>query len=272
MHKGTMRLEISVLSKPGGRALNEDAFGFWANGGRCFCVVCDGAGGQGGGDVASKVAVSTALSWFQTAPECSVRAIESALSAANQAVIDQQSIEPRLANMRATAVVLAIDTTQCRAAWGHLGDSRLYCFRNHRVVAQTKDHSIVQNMVDAGYLKEESLRTTEERSRLFAALGQDENFEPAVMEWKPTVVPGDVFLLCTDGFWEYVEERDMEHALAAVASGEEWLRTMERQVMERGGKGQDNYSALSIWCSEPADDAPAADPSVPVTPPRDAPA
>ena len=51
-----MRLEISVLSKPGGRAVNEDAFGFWAGSGVCFCVVCDGAGGQGGGDVASKLA------------------------------------------------------------------------------------------------------------------------------------------------------------------------------------------------------------------------
>jgi serine/threonine protein phosphatase PrpC len=247
-----MRLEISVLSEPGGRALNEDAFGFWANAGVCFCVVCDGAGGQGGGDVASKLAVSAALAWFQTAPECSGHAIEAALGSANQAVMQQQGTKPELANMRATAVVLALDATQCRAAWGHLGDSRLYFFRKKRVIAQTKDHSVVQNMVDAGYLKEENLRTAEQRSRLFAALGQQENFEPAITECASVVAPGDAFLLCTDGFWEFIEERDMERALEGVASGEEWLRTMERQVVERGGDTQDNYSALAVWCSEPA--------------------
>src|SRR4029078_2579921 len=153
----------------------------------------DGAGGQGGGDVASKLAVKAALSWFQSAPECSDRAIASALSSANHALMQQQGAHPRLATMRATAVVLAVDATHGRAGWGHLGDSRLYCFRNRRLIVQTKDHSVVQNMVDAGYLKQESLRTADDRSSLFAALGQEENFEPAVTECTHNIAPGDVF-------------------------------------------------------------------------------
>lgn len=258
-----MRLEISVLSKPGGRATNEDAFGFWAGAGVCFCVVCDGAGGQGGGDVASKLAVGAALAWFQGAPTCSGQAIEAALDSANRAIMEQQETESRLANMRATAVVLAVDSANRTAAWGHLGDSRLYCFRDQHVVAQTKDHSVVQNMVDAGYLKKEDLRTAKERSRLFAALGQVENFEPAVARSAFTLAGGDAFLLCTDGFWEYIEECDMERALSEVRSAEEWLRRMERQVVERGGKEQDNYSALAVWCTEP--DAAGDDGASPTT-------
>jgi serine/threonine protein phosphatase PrpC len=245
-----MRLEISVLSKPGGRTINEDAFGFWAGAGVCFCVVCDGAGGQGGGDVASKLAVSTTLAWFQGEPECSCRAIESALDSANRAIMAHQGSEGRLANMRATAVVLAVDSANRTAAWGHLGDSRLYCFRDRRIVVQTKDHSVVQNMVDAGYLRKEELRSAKERSRLFAALGQEENFEPVVTRTAFKLAGGDAFLLCTDGFWEHVEEHDMETALADVRSAEEWLRRMEHQVVERGGKGQDNYSALAVWCDD----------------------
>jgi serine/threonine protein phosphatase PrpC len=258
-----MRLEISVLSKPGGRAINEDAFGFWASKGICFCVVCDGAGGQGGGDVASKLAVSATLAWFQATPECSARAIAGALASANEAVMQQQGSESRLATMRATAVVLSVDANRKHALWSHLGDSRLYCFRGGRVVAQTKDHSVVQNMVDAGYLKECDLRTAQERSRLFAALGQVENFEPRPGPGGFAIAAGDAFLLCTDGFWEYVEEQEMADALDGAASGEDWLRRMERRVTERGGERQDNYSALAVWCSEsaPDDDSPNGDPT-----------
>jgi serine/threonine protein phosphatase PrpC len=78
-----------------------------------------------------------------------------------------------------------------------------------------------------------------------------ENFEPVVARSASTLASGDAFLLCTDGFWEYIEERDMERALSEVRSAEEWLRRMERQVVERGGKEQDNYSALAVWCTEP---------------------
>jgi len=250
-----MRLEISVLSKPGGRPMNEDAYGFWAGAGVCFCVLCDGAGGQGGGDVASKLAVSTTLAWFQDSPECTGAAIEAALGSANRAIMQQQGTESRLANMRATAVVLAVDATHRNAAWGHLGDSRLYCFRHRRLIAQTKDHSVVQNMVDAGYLKAEDLRSADRRSALFAALGQEENFEPAIAPAAFALADGDAFLLCTDGFWEYIEETAMERALNEAASAEQWLRAMEVQVVERGGKAQDNYSALAIWCSDPQDAA-----------------
>lgn len=243
-----MQIEVSVLSNPGGRERNEDACGFWTGGGGSFCVVSDGAGGHGGGDVASKLAVRMILGAFQDAPACTGAAIDAALRAAHDAIVAQQRADGRTAAMRATATVLAIDTVHRTAAWGHVGDTRLYCFRGGRVVAQTKDHSVVQKMVDAGYLGQSALRESDQRSRLFAALGHDEDFVAAIADAPFSLQDGDVFLLCTDGFWEYVDEAAMATALGCAASPADWLRAMEREVVERGREGQDNFSAVAVWC------------------------
>ena len=245
-----MRLEIAVLSKAGGREPNEDAFGCWSARDASFCLLSDGAGGHGGGDVASKLAVRAALAWFQTSPECSAANIASALRSAHDGIMLSQRAGEGLANMRATAVVLVVDTARAAAIWGHLGDSRLYCFRNDALIARTKDHSVVQRMVDAGYLHDEDLRRAPDRSQLFAALGQDENFSPTVSDAPLALIDGDAFLLCTDGFWEYIEDAAMAEALAGAASPEHWLACMEQQVVAHGGKDQDNYSAVAVWCGE----------------------
>jgi serine/threonine protein phosphatase PrpC len=247
-----MQLEILTLSNAGGRAVNEDTCGIWSNNAACFCVVSDGAGGHGGGDVASRLVVQHTLDWFKQHPECSREAIATALQAANHGVIQEQRNDPRIANMRATAVVVAIDTHHDRAIWGHIGDSRLYCFHDHRIVAQTRDHSVLQRMVDAGYLPPEQLRRSPERSKLFAALGDDRHFQPHIEETAFPLRDGDALLLCTDGFWEHVEESEMEHLLATSATPENWLRTLEGLVNHRGGgdAGQDNYSAIAVSCSD----------------------
>jgi serine/threonine protein phosphatase PrpC len=245
-----MQLEILVLSKPGGRQVNEDACGCWSGPEASFCILSDGAGGHDGGDVASKIVVRHVLDWFHDSPECSAQSIEAALRSANAALIDGQRRDARLADMRATVVVLAIDSKHGQAVWGHLGDSRLYLFRHGRIVTQTRDHSVVQNMVDAGYLQSHELRTSPHRSQLFAALGNDDDFEPRIEPVKSDLQDGDVFLLCSDGLWEYVDEDELEGTLKATASGADWLQALESQVLANGHKGQDNYSAIAIFCRD----------------------
>jgi serine/threonine protein phosphatase PrpC len=241
-----MQIEISTLTNTGGRAVNEDAAGFWSDAGNCYCVISDGAGGHGGGDVASRLAVTTVLETFQRQPRCSRDAVAAALTAANDAVVARAASEARLANMRATAVVLCCDVVHGTAAWGHIGDSRLYFLRDRRIALQTRDHSVVQNMVDAGYIAAEALRAAPQRSQLFAALGEREDFEPAYAQAE--IGEGDAFLLCTDGVWEHVTERDLEQMLARSESAAEWLAHIESQVMSHERDRLDNFSALAVCC------------------------
>jgi len=245
-----MQLEISVLSNTGGRERNEDACGFWTGGGYSFSVVSDGAGGHGGGDVASKLAVRVILKSLQDEPACTGEAIDEALKEAHRAIVEAQPTKKELSAMRATATVLAIDTVHHYAVWGHVGDTRLYCFRNGKIVAQTKDHSVVQKMVDAGYLAQTAVRQSLQRSKLFAALGHDEDFTATIEQAPFPIQAGDAFLLCTDGFWEYVDESTMLATLADVRTPADWLREMVDDVVRRGGREQDNFSALAIFCSE----------------------
>ena len=242
-----MQLEVSVLSKTGGREVNEDACGFWSGRDNWFCVLSDGAGGHGGGDVAAKLAVRQVLCWFRETPECSRDAMEAALRSANAEIIEEQQLDSRFSDMRATVVVLGIDTARCESIWGHIGDSRLYCFRGCRVVRQTRDHSVIQNMVNAGYVKQQDLRMMPQRSRLLAALGDAERFEPCIEQL--LLEDGDILLLCSDGFWEYLEETEMEEALGRATSAEAWLRGLEDWVLARGRERQDNYSAIAIFCN-----------------------
>jgi len=255
-----MQLEITILSRTGGREVNEDACGFWSAPEACFCALSDGLGGHGGGDVASKLTVQHALDWFRGTPESSTRAIKASLAAANAAIMREQQRNAALRQMRATAVILAIDTRRDTAVWGHAGDSRLYCFRQGRIIEQTRDHSMLQGMVDAGYLQPKELRVSFNRSKLLSALGNGGQFDADVIPVAFPLLPGDVFLLCTDGLWEYVDEEDMERLLDAARTAEAWLKAMESQVLERGSKrqdddsvieGQDNYSAIAVWCSAP---------------------
>ncbi|HEX8605658.1 MAG TPA: serine/threonine-protein phosphatase, partial [Pseudoduganella sp.] len=103
----------------------------------------------------------------------------------------------------------------------------------------------------AGYLAQGDLRGSLHRNALFAALGDTDPPEPRIEAPALCVRDGDRFLLCTDGFWEYVLEADMEQGLAASTGPDAWLSGLERMIRERGRPGQDNYSALAVACIDP---------------------
>ena len=245
-----MQIEIAVLSKPGGRERNEDACGYWTSEDACCWVLSDGLGGHGGGDIASKLVVSTILHGFAAKPLVDGVNVTKLLDQANSTVLQEQKAQPRFGDMRATAVVLAIDSKNASAIWGHVGDSRLYCYRSGQLAVQTRDHSVLQGLADACKIDSESLRGNPQRNVLLSAVGSDEEYRPTVSEQPMLIRADDVFLLCSDGLWEYVDESMMLRMLAASSTLQEWLVKMETELLQRASKGHDNYSALAVRLSE----------------------
>ena len=246
-----MQLGVSALSRPGARPFeNEDACGFLTRDGICFSVVADGAGGHKGGATASKIVVSRVLTWLRDNPSCEPHALRHAILAANHGVLVEQRRDPQLSDMRSTVVVLAVDTQRGHAVWGHVGDSRLYAFREGTVIQRTSDHSLAQQMIDTGYVSAEDMRGSFQRARLYAALGVVDCAPPTLRDPAFAVAEGDAFLLCTDGWWDSIDIEAVERTLVSATSADDWLRSMEREILDRHRPGQDNYSALAVWCGK----------------------
>ncbi len=245
-----MDFDTATLSQPGGRGYNEDASAIWI-GERAACwVVCDGAGGHGGGDVASRVAVGVIAHNFSELGQSDIEAVAELLQDANEAVIEQQYEAIELRNMRSTVVMLAVDRERNQAVWGHVGDSRLYCIRDGRILHQTRDHSVVQSLVDAGYAEKDALRSHPQRSVLLSALGTEDDFEASFASSPLNVRHNDVFLLCTDGWWEFVREERMLETLAQAGSARQWLELMEVELLANARPGHDNYTAIAVWLDD----------------------
>ena len=245
-----LALEVALMSDRGGRKYNEDACGHWHSKRHLCCVLADGAGGHGGGDIASRLAVQELIGRFSLQPSERASELESLLRTTNDVLISERVPGTPRQDMHSTVVCLVIDFMQHRAHWAHSGDSRMYWFRDGRVLDRTRDHSLVQGLVDNGVLTADQVRTHPKRSELRSALGiAPEVLEVSAGEGRHEVQPGDVFLLCTDGLWEYLDDTVLESTLGAAANPGAWIGELATQVRQAASHkaSHDNFSALTVW-------------------------
>lgn len=244
-----MELKFDCLSADGGRDHNEDSVGVADSPQfKCF-ILADGLGGHGRGEVASALAVETVRGMAEKfAGDDIGQWLADAFTAAQQNVLAEQESENFRSGMKTTLTVLAVSEKQ--AQWGHIGDSRIYHFRRGKVSRRTLDHSVPQMLVSAGEIKEKEIRHHPDRNRLLRVIGSEWETPKYEIGKAVNAAKGDAYLLCSDGFWELIEEKQMEKLLKAAATPEQWLRSM-REVVEANGAQQqsdmDNYSAIAVW-------------------------
>ena len=233
-------MEYASYSETGGRPRNEDAVRIRTLDGERLCaVLADGLGGHGGGETASAAAADLiADSWDGRTTADGLRELG---DRANRRVL---SLQTRGCEMKTTVVVLAVE--EDRFTWAYAGDSRLYHFADGKLIWQTRDHSASQIAVLLGQITPDQIRFHEDRSRIFRALGQQDGGH--VDAGEETLSPGrHAFLLCSDGFWEYVNEEEMAAALAEAADPRQWLEKMRALLERRAPEDNDNNSAAAVW-------------------------
>ena len=243
MVQHALKVSLAALSQTGQRDCNEDAFGYWEGAGSLIAVLCDGSGGHGGGQVASRTAVTHVLEAFASHPEISFDALRTLVQGANDAVVALQVAGTSTADMRTTIVVLLLDLHSGAALWAHAGDSRLYRWRDAQLVARTHDQSLEQRLRDAG------LSTASVEGQLTSALGSPEGFDLDMLDSPQILGEGDALLLCSDGLWSAFDDTVMASSVVGCSGVQEWLDRLVAGVQRADRSDQDNYSALALWCA-----------------------
>jgi len=244
------RIEAIGLSDPGRqRPRNEDAFAIHLDLG--LFVVADGMGGHSGGEIASRVAVEAvaahlheALAFQPAPPSQGSRAstlLVAAVERANQAV---RIAAHRTGEGDMGTTVACVLARGDRAAVAHVGDSRVYRYREHRLETLTEDHSLVAEYVRAGYLTPHLASIFPDRHLVTRSLGADDAVQVDIRLLEP--VAGDLLLLCSDGLSGVLEEEEIGGVLGGVRDLEEGARLLVARANAKGGP--DNVTVvLARW-------------------------
>lgn len=247
-------LEIVNQTNPGMvRSHNEDSV---AQDAACGLVVlADGMGGYNAGEVASGIAVSVVATEIchhlqnatptnrdrNTGEELGVVLLHDNIRKANASIFQAAQSQPQYAGMGTTIVSgLFYDN---RVVVGHVGDSRMYRLRGETLETITRDHSLLQEQIDGGMISIEDARLSKNKNLVTRAVGIDAEVEPEIHVHDVQV--GDIYLLCSDGLNDMVEDEDIQSALYAM-QGNLTLAADQLIQMANDNGGRDNVSVILV--------------------------
>ena len=257
-------LEMATATHTGMvRSHNEDSVNVEADIG--LAVLADGMGGYNAGEVASGIATALISSEAKeafarlTLPKSQDKSGEPAVSAllhevvtkANASIYQAANSQPQYAGMGTTLVVGLFFDNKVTVA--HIGDSRCYRLRDNKLEQITRDHSLLQEQIDSGLLTKEAARRSQNKNLVTRALGIEVNVAPEIHVHD--VKAGDVYLMCSDGVNDMVEDEDIELAVSSLSSNLPLAASQLVQMANDAG-GRDNISVVLVKIKK---DFPAAD-------------
>ena len=230
------------------RSNNEDEFIAKNLGsGKVLACVIDGVGGYEGGEVAAAIAKQTILDHFREPAADLLLKMKSCFVQANQKIYEDRLNNPNRDSMACVLTLTLADLEQNQFHYAHVGDTRLYLYRDHSLVKLTHDHSFVGFLEDNKRITEEEAMSHPNRNEINKALGYDPNMA-GVADYIETgsspFLPGDLLMLCSDGLTDLVDQRGMIAILDAKASLADKTRMLINAANEAGGK--DNITVVLV--------------------------
>jgi protein phosphatase len=250
----TQVLEIASCTDPGMvRSHNEDSIA--ADPANGLVVLADGMGGYNAGEVASGMATTVIVTEMQqmlasasphqidprTNQEIARRLVREQILKANTSIYQAAQSQPQYAGMGTTLVVALYYDNRVLVA--HLGDSRLYVQRQGTLKQLTRDHSLLQEQIDSGLITADQAKHAQHKNLVTRALGIDPSVEPEIHEY-PTQT-GDLYLLCSDGLCDMVDDEDIAMTLQALGANLN-LAAQQLVQMANDNGGRDNVSVILV--------------------------
>jgi serine/threonine protein phosphatase PrpC len=254
-----VKYAIAQETRLGARRMNQDRIGFWSTSSALLMAVADGLGGHLYGEVAAQLAIELLGASFEREARPRLTDpgafLERAMNAGHAAIL-REAQKRGLPDTPRTVIVACV-VQDGIAHWTHVGDSRLYLFRQGRILHRTRDHTVVQQLMDEGRIREEAMSTHPERNRLLQCLGgyQAPRPEPGASE---RLAMNDIVVLCSDGFWGPLTQRQMLHALL-TRELKDAIPELVTLAEHRAGRECDNVSVLAMtWGEEAMVQAPSS--------------
>ena len=253
------KLEVTSVTDVGKiRSHNEDSIGTDISTG--LVVLADGMGGYKAGEVASAIAINIVMEGMkQRLPKLTPGEVdeesgysresllvEEVIQEANRTIFQTAQSQPRCAGMGTTLVAAMFYDERMTVA--HVGDSRLYRQRNGHLEQITVDHSLLQELVDKGFYTPEEAKESLNKNLVTRAMGIDESVAADLQE--EIVIPDDVYLLCSDGLTDLVDDNEISATLDKYdANLQEAAETLVQLANDNGGK--DNISVILARALKP---------------------
>ncbi len=249
MHK---RFEYHQVTAIGDRPINQDCTAQLVNDRFGLFVVADGLGGHHAGDLASKYfcrgVFSVAEQFHDQLRKTKTVEIRRVFHQWVSAAVKEMEVyfagDEGAKDAYTTCAMLYFDDQFVISV--HCGDSRIYRLNPARVVWRTKDHSLIQKQLEQGQISEREMGLHPEQNQLIRSINIKQDHQAEINIYPPAL-KGETFILCTDGFWEYIKESDLLR-LAALGSGRTEFRKAVQMMHLRAKGNSDNLTAQWIRC------------------------
>ena len=254
MRKNEAKFTTVFFSEAGTKNKNNDYFGYVQLDNYAIWAVADGFDEEEGADVAARLAVESAIEYFMLHPEFSREIISEIMSYVNLKVREKQSETERYSLMH-TSFLIVISNYNA-LLYGNIGNTRFYHLRNGYVISQSSDDTVAQLLVGEEALNTGDLKYHRQRNDLLQAIGDYGKIKPNILKTPVILQEKDTFCLTTIGFWENIDEKEMEVELSRYDEGKKWLVSLEKKVIATLRDNVENYTFAAVGIEAVAEPLP----------------
>ena len=254
MRKDEAKFITEFLSEAGTKAENNDYFGYVLLDNYAIWAVADGFDEEEGAKVAARIAVESAIEYFMLRPRFNYDVIKEMMNYANLKIKEKQEETQKYSLMHTSLLIIISNYNSI--LYGNIGNTRFYHIRGGYIISQSRDDTIAQLLVDEEALNISDMRFHRQRNDLLQAIGDFGKIKPNIIKKPVELMEKDVFCLTTVGFWENIDEHDIENDLSRFEDKKQWLNSLEKRILASLRDNIENYTIAQVEVSAVASPEP----------------